>query len=323
MTHVDELFVAIREGDRAALARAITLIESRRSEDHVLRLELLELCHTDSTDSLRLAVTGAPGVGKSTLIERLGLEFIENGRKVAVLAIDPSSTRTGGSILGDKTRMTNLSKNESAFIRPSPSSGFLGGVAEMTRETILLCEAAGYNRILIETVGVGQSESSVSQLTDLVLYIAISGAGDSLQGIKRGILETIHIVAINKNDGSNERASASFAADLRNSLKLLKGSGPAVEVLLTSALTGNGVPEVAQTIESLCHRLKDDDSFQSRRLDQRRLWFDDAVNYLLEQRISSDPRLFELKTALKRQIESEGTNPYAAALSLVNAILGV
>ncbi len=321
MTHVDELFVAIRAGDRAALARAITLIESRRGKDHALRLELLERCHTNSTDSVRLAVTGAPGAGKSTLIEGLGLEFIKNGRKVAVLAIDPSSTRTGGSILGDKTRMTKLSNSDRAFIRPSPASGFLGGVAEMTRETILLCEAAGYDRVLIETVGVGQSESSVSHLTDLVLYVAISGAGDSLQGIKRGILETIHIVAINKSDGSNEIASASFAAELKQSLKLLKGSGPAIEVLLTSALTGNGVYGLVQTIERLCHGMKEGDSFQSRRRDQRRLWFDDAVNYLLEQRISSDPHLSELKAALKRKIEAESTNPYAAALSLVNAIL--
>ncbi len=321
MTRIEDLFLAIRGGDRAALARAITLIESRRGEDHALRLELLERCDTDSTNSIRLAVTGAPGVGKSTLIERLGLEFIGNGKKVAVLAIDPSSTRTGGSILGDKTRMTNLSRNENAFIRPSPSSGFLGGVAEMTRETILLCEAAGYNRILIETVGVGQSESSVSHLTDLVLYVAISGAGDSLQGIKRGILETIHVVAVNKSDGSNESGSASFAAELKRSLKLLKGSGPSIEVLLTSALKGSGVYGLVQTIERLCLGMKDDGSFRSRRQNQRRLWFDDAVNYLLEQRISSDPRLFELKTALKQKIDSEGTNPYAAALSLVNAIL--
>jgi LAO/AO transport system kinase len=235
-------------GNRRALAKAITLVESTLPEDAAASRELLEKAIPLSGNSLRLGISGVPGVGKSTFIEALGLELIERGHKVAVLAVDPSSPQTGGSILGDKTRMVELSSHPSAFIRPSPTAGVLGGVARSTRETILLCEAAGYDRILVETVGVGQSEFEVASMTDLFLLLALTGAGDGLQGIKRGILEITDMLIINKADGDNLPRARVAAKEYEAALHLLHPR-KSVPVLLTSATEKMGIDEVIEELE--------------------------------------------------------------------------
>ncbi|MFZ1692579.1 MAG: methylmalonyl Co-A mutase-associated GTPase MeaB, partial [Flavobacteriales bacterium] len=215
-----DLVPMLRQGDRAALGRAITLIESGRQADESAAQELISACLPWSGNALRLGITGIPGVGKSTLIDALGIWLIGQGHRVAVLAIDPSSARSGGSILGDKTRMERLSQHEAAFIRPSPTSGMLGGVARRTREAIILCEAAGYDRILIETVGAGQNELEVDQLADLNLLLLIAGAGDELQGIKRGIMESADVIAFTKCDGDARTAAEAARRDLRGAIQL-------------------------------------------------------------------------------------------------------
>jgi len=321
MQSIAELFDAMTSGDRQALAKAITLVESKLAEDHTSRLRLLDLCHATPKESTRIAVTGAPGAGKSSLIEKLGLEMIGTSEAVAVLTIDPTSERTGGSILGDKTRMTDLSRQENAFIRPSPTSGVLGGVAEMTRETILLCESAGYTRIIVETVGVGQSETAVSHLVDVVLFVTIAGAGDSLQGIKRGILETADLVAVNKCDGSGEAASKLFASELSQALLLLRGQNACPAVVKTSALSGLGVSELLTHMDTLVHDRRANGQFNSNRAEQRVKWFDDATAFLLEQHISSDNTLVQLRKELADRIQGDQANPYAAANELVSRIL--
>jgi len=217
--------------------------------------------------------------------------------------------------------MTDLSRQENAFIRPSPTSGVLGGVAEMTRETILLCESAGYTRIIVETVGVGQSETAVSHLVDVVLFVTIAGAGDSLQGIKRGILETADLVAVNKCDGSGEAASKLFASELSQALLLLRGQNACPAVVKTSALSGLGVSELLTHMDTLVHDRRANGQFNSNRAEQRVKWFDDATAFLLEQHISSDNTLVQLRKELADRIQGDQANPYAAANELVSRIL--
>jgi LAO/AO transport system kinase len=244
----------VRDGDRASLARAITLIESKRADHrkqaHALVQELLPL----TGKAIRVGITGAPGVGKSTSIDVLGTYLTGKGNKVAVLAVDPSSTRTGGSILGDKTRMARLANDESAFIRPSPSSGTLGGVAAMTRETMLLCEAAGFDVVLVETVGIGQSETTVADMTDFFLALMLPGAGDELQGIKKGLVELADMIAVNKADGDNVKRAQAAAAEYRAALHILTPRSPnwTPPVVTYSALTGDGITELWDQI--LVHR---------------------------------------------------------------------
>jgi LAO/AO transport system kinase len=244
----------VRDGDRASLARAITLIESKRADHrkqaHALVQELLPL----TGKAIRVGMTGAPGVGKSTSIDVLGTYLTGKGHKVAVLAVDPSSTRTGGSILGDKTRMARLANDESAFIRPSPSSGTLGGVAAMTRETMLLCEAAGFDVMLVETVGIGQSETTVADMTDFFLALMLPGAGDELQGIKKGLVELADMIAVNKADGDNVKRAQAAAAEYRAALHILTPRSPnwTPPVVTYSALTGDGIAELWDQI--LVHR---------------------------------------------------------------------
>src|SRR5450432_1353502 len=241
-----DLALGIRDGDRATLARAITLIESKRADHrknaHHLVQELLPL----TGNAVRLGITGAPGAGKSTTIDVLGTFLTSKGHKVAVLAVDPSSTRTGGSILGDKTRMARLAIDPNAFIRPSPSSGTLGGVAAKTRETILLCEAAGYDVLIVETVGVGQSETTVADMTDFFLVLMVAGAGDELQGIKKGIVESADMIAAIKDDGDNIARAKLAAADYRSALHILVPQSPnwSPPVMIFSALTGDGISEL-------------------------------------------------------------------------------
>ena len=243
---INALARRVRDGDRASLARAITLIESKRADHrkqaHALVQELLPL----TGKAIRVGITGAPGVGKSTSIDALGTWLTGQGHKVAVLAVDPSSSRTGGSILGDKTRMARLANDERAFIRPSPSSGTLGGVAAMTRETMLLCEAAGFDVVLVETVGIGQSETTVADMTDFFLALMLPGAGDELQGIKKGLVELADMIAVNKADGDNIRRAQSAAAEYRAALHILTPRSPnwTPPVVTYSALTGDGIAEL-------------------------------------------------------------------------------
>jgi len=246
----EHLAAAVEAGDRRALARAITLVESTRA-DHRLRAEaLLERLMPATGRAMRLGISGVPGVGKSSFIEAFGLHLIAAGHKVAVLAVDPSSKRGGGSILGDKTRMEKLSVESDAFIRPSPAGTTLGGVARRTRDALLVAEAAGFDVVIVETVGVGQSETAVADLTDMFILLLQPGGGDELQGIKRGIVELADLVIVNKADGELVAAANRAASDYRRALHLLRPVSPhwSVPVLLCSALTGAGVPEVWQTV---------------------------------------------------------------------------
>src|SRR5499433_3875523 len=249
-----DLVRGIRAGDRATLARAITLIESKRGDHrktaHHLVQELLPL----TGKAVRLGITGAPGVGKSTTIDVLGTYLTGKGHKVAVLAVDPSSTRTGGSILGDKTRMARLASDPNAFVRPSPSSGTLGGVAAKTRESMLVCEAAGYDIVLVETIGTGQSETMVADMTDCFLVLMLPGAGDEMQGLKKGVVELADLIAVNKADGDNLQRAKAAAAEYRAALNILNPRSPnwSPPVVTYSALTGDGVAELWASV--LDHR---------------------------------------------------------------------
>ena len=317
---INELADQVLEGSRSALAQAITLLESSRASDKSLKAALLERFQTTSGSAIRLAITGAPGVGKSSLIELLGLALIERGHKVAVLAIDPSSSRSGGSILGDKTRMTHLSKSAHAFIRPSPTSGVLGGVTDSTRETIMACEAAGCDWVLVETVGVGQSETTVASLTDIVLFTTIAGSGDSLQGIKRGILEWVDVVAVNKSDGNNTAASASFATELAAALHLLHGSDIPPSVLQTSATMGMGVDELVTSIDAIITDRRQSGAWDKRRVNQLTDWFNDAVSNSIRKQIKQNESLSLLKENLKIEVATGKVHPFSAAQTFVSRL---
>jgi GTPase len=273
----------LRAGHRAALARAITLIESRRADHQAAARELVQALLPATGQAIRVGITGSPGVGKSTTIDALGMYLIERGHKVAVLAVDPSSARTGGSILGDKTRMARLSVSEQAFIRPSPSSGTLGGVAAKTREAMLLCEAAGFDVILVETVGIGQSETAVCDMTDFFLALMLPGGGDELQGIKKGLVELADMIAINKADGDNFKRANITAADYRGALHLLAPRSEHWQppVVTYSGLTGAGIAELWQKILDHRKAMTESGEFLSRRRDQQVKW----MWTMLEQRI--------------------------------------
>src|SRR3954465_13109021 len=272
----------LRAGSRAALARAITLVESRRRDHPALPGELVQMLLPDTGRAVRVGITGSPGVGKSTTIDALGMFLIERGHKVAVLAVDPSSARSGGSILGDKTRMARLSASDSAYIRPSPAAGTLGGVAAKTREAMLLCEAAGFDVVLVETVGIGQSETAVCDMTDFFLALMLPGAGDELQCIKKGLVELADMIGVNKADGDNIKRANLAAAEYRGALHILSPRSEHWQppVLTCSALTGAGITELWQKI--LDHRtaMKACGEFAERRRQQQVKW----MWSMLEQR---------------------------------------
>jgi GTPase len=285
------LAAGIKAGERATLARAITLIESKRADHrkaaHLLVQELLPL----TGKAVRLGITGAPGAGKSTTIDTLGTFLTAQGHKVAVLAVDPSSTRTGGSILGDKTRMARLAVDPHAFVRPSPSSGTLGGVAAKTRETMLLCEAAGYGVVLVETVGIGQSETTVADMTDFFLVLMIPGAGDELQGLKKGIVELADMIAVNKADGDNVARARLAAADYRAALNILAPHSEnwSPPVLTYSALTGDGIALLWEQIVAHKEKMTASGELSQRRREQQVKWMWSMLEERLTARLRSDP----------------------------------
>jgi len=285
-----DLVRGVRAGDRATLARAITLIESKRADHrktaHHLVQELLPL----TGKAVRLGITGAPGAGKSTTIDVLGTYLTSKGHKVAVLAVDPSSTRTGGSILGDKTRMAQLASDANAFVRPSPSSGTLGGVAAKTRETMLICEAAGYDVVMVETVGIGQSETAVADMTDFFLVLMLPGAGDELQGLKKGIVELADMIAINKADGDNVARAKVAAADYRAALNILspKSATWSPPVVTYSALTRNGISELWGQILTHKDKMTNSGELIARRRDQQVKWMWSMLEERLTARLRSD-----------------------------------
>jgi LAO/AO transport system kinase len=318
-----ELAEALAHGDRSALARAITLIESSRPQDRVAATELLNATASRRGTSLRVGISGVPGVGKSTFIERFGLHAIAQGHRVAVLAVDPSSTVSGGSILGDKTRMVDLSRHESAFVRPSPTGGALGGVARRTRETMALCETAGFDLVLIETVGVGQSEVAVADMTDMFVLLLLPGGGDELQGIKRGVVELADLILINKADGDLAPAAKRAAADYRNALRLLhpRIHDWTVPVDTCSAARDEGVDEALSVVNTFRTHLQSTGLLAQRRAEQGVHWLWNETTELLLTQLRHAPDIAQRATDLEQQVRAGRIVPTAAARQLVDAFL--
>jgi LAO/AO transport system kinase len=303
------------------LARAITLIESSRLADREVAEQVLEDCLPHCGNSIRVGITGVPGAGKSSLIEVLGGFLIrEYGQKVAVLAVDPSSQISGGSILGDKTRMKTLANSDQAFIRPSPSCGSLGGVAQRTREAMLLCEAAGYQNILVETVGVGQSETAVHDMVDFFLLLALTGAGDELQGLKRGVMELADLVVINKADGENGIAAGRARNEAQNALHYFpaSSSGWTPRALTCSAQTGKGIAELWQCVREYCELTKANGWFAQVRREQTRRWMHELIEQSLRQRFESHPAIRERMAALEQDVLEERMTSFRAARLLLD-----
>ncbi len=324
MTDIATLSKAILDGDRRALARAITLIESGRADHRATAGTLLEALASSGRQALRIGLSGTPGVGKSTFIEAFGYMLTAQGKRVAVLAVDPSSARSGGSILGDKTRMERLSRDPRAFIRPSPSQTHLGGVARRTRDVVALCEAAGFDVVLIETVGVGQSETIVSGMSDVFALLIAPAGGDELQGVKRGIMEIADLIVVNKADGELKDTATRTAADYAGALRLMrKREGDPDDfpkVLTVSALRETGLDTVWTEIEALTAFRKETGFWERRRAQQAASWFEDEVRQGLLAQLAADPKA-EAAMATMREAVSTGARTPGAAASEVLALL--
>lgn len=318
---VDELAAGIRSGDRRALARAITLIESSRIDDQERAAVLLDEVVAAAGGALRVGITGSPGVGKSTFIEAYGLHLVEEGHEVAVLAVDPSSQRTRGSILGDKTRMPGLAASPDAFIRPSPSGSTPGGVARRTREAITLCEAFGFDVVIVETVGAGQAEGAVADLVDVFVLLVGPGGGDDLQGIKRGIMELADVLVVTKADGDLAAIARHTAADYRHALELLRpkeGAGPA-PVLACSSLAGEGITEVADTVARLQREWVAAGRMAEIRSQQATAWMWNDVQNRLTETLRDSPAVRALAPGLEAEVAAGTLSPTTAARRLLDA----
>ncbi|MBC2605665.1 methylmalonyl Co-A mutase-associated GTPase MeaB [Pelagicoccus albus] len=317
---VDELYEGILAGNRTALARGITCVESEAPRHRVIARELLRRCLPHSGDSVRIGITGVPGAGKSQFLECIGKMLCDADKRVAILAVDPSSSVTGGSILGDKTRMENLCRDERAFIRPSPAGKTLGGVAAKTRESIILCEAAGYKVIFVETVGVGQSEVAVRSMVDFFLLLQLSGGGDELQGIKKGVIEMADAIVVNKSDGDNVQrtkvARGEYARVLHHLHPYTEGWEP--QALCCSGLHGTGVWEIWEMVLKFCDKLKAENRFEDIRSKQNAKWF----RSLLEQRVLEAFYSKQKESGLFLQLESDVTNGRIPVIEAVDQLLG-
>jgi LAO/AO transport system kinase len=321
-TEIDGIAEGVRGGDRAAIGRALTLVESNRLEHQRQAQELLRILLPHTGGAHRVGITGVPGVGKSTFIEAFGLKLVEAGRRIAVLAVDPSSSVSKGSILGDKTRMERLSRSSDAFIRPSPSGGSLGGVARKTRESILVCEAAGYDMVLVETVGVGQSETTVADMVDFFLLLKLAGAGDELQGIKRGILELADLIAINKADGDNLPAAKRARAEFQRALRILRstaGNLGVPQVVTCSAVTGDGLDEIHDAIVEHRAGLEASGEFDCRRSKQRLKWMWSLVEEGLRASVREHPEVKARIEGLERDVVAGSITATAAAEEILEA----
>ena len=306
-------------GDRTAIGRALTLVESQRPEDREVAAELLASLMYRSGLAHRVGVTGVPGVGKSTFIDALGTSLTGAGRRVAVLAVDPTSTLSGGSILGDKTRMPRLSNDDSAFVRPSPSTGTLGGVTRTTRESMVVLEAAGYDVVLVETVGIGQSETAVAAMVDFFLVLMLPGAGDELQGIKKGVLELADMIAVNKADGDNEARAREAVRDYSAALRLIRPASPdwATPVMTCSGLTGEGLSELWERVENHRSALTASGAWDKQRRSQQLSWMWSTVEDRLVAAMRADPTVQEVLAEAERSVLDGEITPAAAAEHLV------
>ncbi len=320
---IEDLYKKILKGDRYALGKAITLIESNKPQHRKESKELISMCMKHKKDSLRIGITGSPGVGKSTLLEKLGLFVIEKGFKPAILAIDPSSKISGGSILGDKTRMNKLSKSSKAFIRPSPAGKSLGGVANKTMESVILVETAGFNPVFIETVGVGQSEIAVNSMTDIFILLLQPGAGDEIQGIKRGIMEMADIIVVNKADGDNLVNAEKTLARYSNALNLFKEkeNGWNTEILMISALENKGIEKLWSVISKFEETVKKSGYFDLNRKKQNLEWFQDYIYKNLLEKIINNPELKKKYPEMLKKVEDGSMSFYEAGDYLIDLLL--
>lgn len=320
--NAEELVAGIVAGERRALAKAITRIESTRAVDRAVAEAILDGVLPHTGEAIRIGITGTPGVGKSTFIDAFGVGLIEAGHRVAVLAVDPSSRSTGGSILGDKTRMADLGNRPEAFIRPSPSGGLTGGVARRTRDAMLVCEAGGFDVVIVETMGVGQAETAVAEICDLFLLLVAPGGGDDLQGIKRGVMELADVIAVNKADGELLAGARHTAADYRHALHLVrpKWPGATTEVVTCSALTGEGLDGLWETLAGFHARLRDGGHLDRLRADQAVAQFHAEFQHLLATRVAEIPSFASTRDRLEAEVRAGATSAANAASELATIV---